>query len=233
MSALRTKSRRPSRARAGFTLVEVMIAGSVFVIGMVGLTYMQTASVRSNQDAYESMVATHFAKQWIDRIKRDALYWTAPGAPTPAAWFGARTSIKSTSYFDPNPGPLDGTGLWPLDANESTGINYHGFEVGQTDPMLGRVDNGQIYYCAAARFYNGTNNQDGLLATMTARVAVWWTRKSSLELTLRNNAYSYITAARAGGCQAANLDFDPFVEAAVPPTIRRVRLATALRYTPL
>jgi type II secretory pathway pseudopilin PulG len=227
-------------ARAGFTLMEVLIAGTVFVIGILGVTYMQGASVRSNQDAYESMVATNFARQWLERIRRDSLSWTAPGVPTPGAMFATRPA-GSASYFvpvvpgpAPAPAPLD-TGLRPLDLSESTGANYHGIEVGQIDPMVMvtppalpvAVANQDIYYCAFARFVAAANDRNGQLSTMTATVAVWWNRKASLEAT----SYAEIQRARQAGCDGAQLNFDLFSDP-VPTQIRRVRLETAVRWTP-
>ncbi|HEX6240150.1 MAG TPA: prepilin-type N-terminal cleavage/methylation domain-containing protein [Polyangiales bacterium] len=226
---MKTRAPRRSPRRAGFTLLEVMIAGAVFTIGIVGVTYMQSASVRSNQDAYESMVATHFAKQWLERIKRDALSWTAPGTPSPASMgFTTRTTPPSATYFMPD-APLADSGLWPLDITESTGINYHGFEVGQMDPVFGRVDQGQIYYCAFGRFFSSSFNQDGLLSSMTVRVTVWWNRKGSLETT----SYAEIDSARRNGCDRAALGVDVFSDTPpLPSRLRRVRLATAIRFTP-
>lgn len=223
-----TRATRSRAGRAGFTLLEVMIAGTVFTIGILGVTYMQSASVRSNQDAYESMVATNFAKQWLERIKRDALNWTAPGTPVAATMFPTRPVGAATSYFQPDV-PLAGSGLWPLDATESTGINYHGFETGQTDPMGGVVGQGDIYYCAFARFFSSGFDLTGQLTSMTARVTVWWNRKASLEVT----SYPEISLARELGCDRVPLAFDVFTDTPpLPSHVRRVRLATAIRFAP-
>jgi type II secretory pathway pseudopilin PulG len=231
--ALRSRA-SSARARAGFTLVEVMAAGAVFLIGILGVSYMQSASVRSNQDAYESMVATNFAKLWLERIKRDALSWTAPGVPASAAMFPARPAAPGAqSYFAPGlPGamPANGSGLWPLDARESTGANYHGFEIGQTDPMTGLVvGNADIYYCAFGSFTGASNDRNGQLSTMTATVTVWWNRKASLELT----DYTGIYAARAAanGCDGAAPAANVFTDVGLPASLRRVRLAQAFRWT--
>jgi hypothetical protein len=215
-------------------MVEVLIAGSVFVIGILGVTFMQSASVRSNQDAYESMVATNFAKLWLERIKRDALSWTAPGIPLPAAMFPGRAAAApgAPSYFalvPPRTMPANGSGLWPLDG-ESSGANYHGFEVGQTDPTTGLVGNADIYYCAYANFTGTSNDRNGALSTMTATVAVWWNRKASLEMT----NYTEIQAARAAaaGCDGARPAVNVFTDLGLPARLRRVRLAQAFRWTP-
>jgi hypothetical protein len=187
---------------------------------------MQGASIRSNQDAYEGMIATNFARTWIDRIKRDSLLWTASGLPNTATMFEGsfpRTTTKRTSYFVPGAAP-DGSGLWLLHAGESPGANYHGIEVGQIDPLTGaRVTNGDIYYCAVAWF---TANPIGVpVVDMRVDVQVWWARKASLELT----DYTGMATARASGCDAVNYAFtNPAT--ALPTNMRRVTLAAVLHY---
>jgi prepilin-type N-terminal cleavage/methylation domain-containing protein len=220
-------SRTRHAQRAGFTLIEVMVAASLFLIGIVGVVYMQSASVRSNQDAYESMVATHFARTWLDRIKRDALGWTAAGLPNVVNMFTAPARPGSApSYFVPGALPATGSGLWPLDANESASINYHGVELGRTDPLTGLVvAPADIYYCAFGWFTAGPNNAAGLMTEMRADVTVWWSRKGSLEAT----NYADISAARASARGCDGVAFNP--NAVVPATMRRVTLAAVLHWT--
>lgn len=43
-----------NRARAGYTLIEVMISIAISAISITGIVFMQTATVRSNQDAHET-----------------------------------------------------------------------------------------------------------------------------------------------------------------------------------
>lgn len=215
---------RKRRAGAGFTLIEVMVAVAIFGIGILGVVYMQGASVRSNQDAYESMVATTFARTWLDRIKRDSAYWTAPGAPAVATVFADRPGAQN-SYFVPTGQPATpgaaGSGLRPM-ATESAGADYHGLDVypGATDPWGTVLTDGDIYYCALA-WFTGVQNNNSLLVAMRADVTVWWIRKVSLEAT----NYAGIATARQSGCDAANV-----VPALVNnPNVRTVSLATVVR----
>jgi prepilin-type N-terminal cleavage/methylation domain-containing protein len=213
--------------RAGFTLIEVMVAASLFLVGIIGVVYLQGVSVHSNQDAYETMVATHFARTWLDRIKRDALGWTAAGLPNVVNMFTAPARPGGApSYFVPGALPAMGSGLWPLDANESASINYHGVELGRTDPLTGLVvAPADIYYCAFGWFTAGPNNPTGLMTEMRADVTVWWSRKGSLEST----TYADISAARSSARGCDGVIFNP--NAVVPPTMRRVTLATVLHWT--
>ncbi len=64
---------------AGYTLVEVMLAVSVLFVGTAGFTYMQGTSARAVQGAQEQAVAVHVLETWMDRIRRDATLWRAPG----------------------------------------------------------------------------------------------------------------------------------------------------------
>jgi type II secretory pathway pseudopilin PulG len=224
-SCSRAVRRQSSAARrAGFTLIEVMTAGALFVIGIVGVTYMQGASVRSNQDAYEAMVATNLARTWLERIKRDGLGWTARGLPDRGAMFSGRPLPAVASYFAPGVMPATGSGLWPLWAGESSGANYHGVEVGQIDPLDGaRVVTADIYYCAFAWFTAGPLGAPDPMLDMRADVHVWWSRKAGLDL---SNYAAMVAARGATGCEAVR--YNPL--AALPVSTRRVTLATMLHY---
>lgn len=229
------RGRAARRARAGFTMVEVMVAVAIFAIGILGVVYLQSASVRSNQDAFESMVATNFARTWLERIKRDSVAWTAPGLPSAGlnAMLAGRPGAAN-SYFVPGAGLPPGagdSGLRPM-AGEAVGANYHGVEVGLPDPLMGNaiVRQADIYYCAFAWFTTvaaqGVNTSE-----LRADVAVWWTRKASLEVT----SYADIGVARQNGCQSVNAaqlrqqSRPPFAAGAVP-RVRLVELSTVLRW---
>ena len=67
---------RTQLTRLGYTLVEVMMAITMLTIGAAGVMAMQKASVEGNQDARDVDQATAIARQWMDRIKRDATLWT-------------------------------------------------------------------------------------------------------------------------------------------------------------
>jgi hypothetical protein len=42
---------------------------------------MVGATTRANDDAWETTTAMNFASTWMERVKRDAIGWTTPGAP--------------------------------------------------------------------------------------------------------------------------------------------------------
>jgi prepilin-type N-terminal cleavage/methylation domain-containing protein len=178
--------------RAGYTLIEVMVGVLISAIGIAGISFMQSASVRGNQDAYESTVATNFARTWLERVKRDALLWRTPGAPLVGAMFPAR-GVPVSNYFVPGAGwtvprPL----LRPAGfSQESSGANFHGIEIGSPsdplDPASAAVDTRQIYYCLNLRFNTVQVDALGRDVAMGVDARVYWARKGSLSASAYTN----------------------------------------------
>lgn len=71
--------RPPSRSRAGYTLIEVMMALGVLSVGAVGLIALQQATTRGNVQARAQTVAVTVARTWVERLRRDALRWNQQG----------------------------------------------------------------------------------------------------------------------------------------------------------
>lgn len=180
------------RRRAGFTLIEVMVGVLLSAIGIAGITFMQTASVRANQDAQETTVATNFARTWLERVKRDALLWRTPGNPNVGLMFPLR-GAPASNYFVPGmgwtaPRPL----LRPAGlAQESSGADYRGIEVGSPsdplDPGSPAVRTSDIYYCAHLRFTTVQNDTAGQAVAMAVDARVYWGRKGALGATSFQN----------------------------------------------
>jgi prepilin-type N-terminal cleavage/methylation domain-containing protein len=191
MSARASAATKHSVRRAGFTLIEVMVGVLISAIGIAGISFMQTASVRGNQDAYESTIATNFARTWLERVKRDALLWRAPGNPLVGVMFPAR-GVPASNYFVPGTGwtvprPL----LRPLGTSqESSGADYHGIEIGSPsdplNPASALVGTDQIYYCLNLRF-NTVQFDAGRAVAMGVDARVYWARKGSLSATNYSN----------------------------------------------
>ena len=80
--------------RRGFTVVELMIALTVFAIGVSGIIATQKVAVAANQHAKNLAIATSIAQAWQDQLAVDATYWRPDGATQPTwltagngAWF--------------------------------------------------------------------------------------------------------------------------------------------------
>jgi prepilin-type N-terminal cleavage/methylation domain-containing protein len=153
------------RARAGYTLLEIMTAVFIMTIGAAGILAMQGASVRSNQDANETTTAINFATTWVERIKRDARLWTEVG----------QTGLERTRYLK-MAGSNPSTWFLPSSyASESAGADYYGFDT---------AEEGDVRFCVnlsltAAHAYNPTTQGVAAIADVNAvraDVRVWWHR---------------------------------------------------------
>jgi type II secretory pathway pseudopilin PulG len=82
MSRSPTHTRYRTGASGGYTAVEVLMAITVMSIGAAAIMSMQKASMQGNLDARKTDVANAIARTWVERIKRDAMEWTAPGPTT-------------------------------------------------------------------------------------------------------------------------------------------------------
>ncbi len=70
----------------GFSLIEVLVAMVVLAIGLLGLAGLQTASLKSNNSAYQRSQATILANEMLDRMRAN------------------RVGIQSNFYDDPYSG---------------------------------------------------------------------------------------------------------------------------------
>ena len=81
MSTTRPQPRRHQQRRAaarvpdqtGFTLVEVLIALTVTVVGLMGLLAMHTTTLRGNRDAGRASEATTIAQQSMESVRALAI----------------------------------------------------------------------------------------------------------------------------------------------------------------
>jgi type II secretory pathway pseudopilin PulG len=78
----RTRKRADSRA---YTAVEVMLSIVVLGIGAAGVMSMQKAAIQGNNDARMIDMGNAIAREWVERVRRDAMTWIPPTplAPTP------------------------------------------------------------------------------------------------------------------------------------------------------
>ena len=58
------------KSSSGFTVVEVLVALSIFSIGVLGLATMQISAIRTNAFAYRVNVATILAQDLLEDYKR-------------------------------------------------------------------------------------------------------------------------------------------------------------------
>jgi Tfp pilus assembly protein PilV len=95
MSARHTRSAHKSRA--GYSLIEVMTAVAVMIVGSTGIAVMLSSTEGLQADAWEQSTALQVATTWMDRVRRDGLLWTAAGAPAQTAYL----KDNSCDWFAP------------------------------------------------------------------------------------------------------------------------------------
>jgi prepilin-type N-terminal cleavage/methylation domain-containing protein len=76
------------RRRAGFTLIEVMIAMVVMSIGLFAVIQLQVVTVRGNAYARETTEAYELAMAVAEDFRLEALKWTNPTASFDTVYYG-------------------------------------------------------------------------------------------------------------------------------------------------
>ena len=203
MSIRARRTMRRRAARAGYTLIEVMMALGVLTAGSVAIMGMLQASTRGNMEAREMTVGNQLAQLWIERLRRDGLNWTtapvsAMNAPQVAA------TVATTTYLREVPA-AGAAAPWfvPVAAGgETPNFDFYG-----ADLTTGATP----HYCTNVRLEWLFPGQ-----AMRADVRVWWARRSNDTAT-----------ADFSGCQADNLD-----TLTTSPDVRMVYASTVIRYAP-
>lgn len=102
---IRAESRR-MKAETGFTLIEVMIAVVVLLIGMLGVMGMQYYSITGNTASRELRIATNLSQELVERIKSTPYANIASGADPDVPGIGTAISggvaFTRTSWVAPD-----------------------------------------------------------------------------------------------------------------------------------
>lgn len=87
------------RSSRGYTMVELLMAITIFAIGVAGIISMQKVVAASNQHAKRLAIATHIAEAWQHQLAADASAWnhpspndSAPDIGSDTAWLNVVTS---------------------------------------------------------------------------------------------------------------------------------------------
>ena len=156
---------RSRRKQSGFTLIEVMVSLGIMVIAGMAIIGLQQQITRANTHARQITTATQIAQNWIERLKLDAIGWTAIG------------NLTGTTYLRdiPAPGTVNGFTPIPIQTPTTAGVtrvmsaafDYYGFDLNTT---AGPPPN--LFYCASHRLNWVFDNQ----RVIRADVRVWWAR---------------------------------------------------------
>ena len=87
-------SRRDNRPRReGYTLIEVMTAIGILMVGSAGIFAMEQGAIIANAEARRLATAQQIAGTVAERIRRDAMAWTLGGPSMPS------TALDRTAYL--------------------------------------------------------------------------------------------------------------------------------------
>jgi len=194
-----------TRSRAGFTLIEVMIAIGIMTVGSLGILSMHHAVSGANRSAHELNTGLAITERWIERIERDSLAWSTQGLNTSqligtAYLSGLAGTVSATDWFTPS----------PSDADEHFGFNYFGED---TDTSS------EIKYCTNLRL-------SWLRQGSSARVDVrtFWYRAGHLGGNATHPNWVSGTDFRSAACDAGtadgwNMDTAPNVDVVYASTV--------------
>ena len=157
-----TSSRPRRRARAGFTLVEVMMAVAIITAGAVGIMALQKAALVSNLEARKITTANAVLRTWMERLKRDSINWSVGKSATTVSNHANSTYLGGVPNFGtPGAWALPAVVVTPDGTIQSHAFNQYGIDVQPGDPSE--------IFCAQYRLQFVDDGQ-----TMRADVRVWW-----------------------------------------------------------
>ena len=114
------------RLRGGFTLIEVLVAMSIFAIAVLGLAVGATSVMRANQTGLHSTMATNWAQDKLEELKAKTVA-ALPVCPsyTTSGCYDTQTSSGSAVSFSRS---------WQILQNQPvTGVNRIDVKVDWTD----------------------------------------------------------------------------------------------------
>jgi len=146
-----------------------MASMAVLGTGLLGIIALQGSAASANQRAQELTVATNLARRWQERLRRDAMHWSAPSQTNSVSniqltwYFRNLLSQPSTDWIV----PLQPSGLTATP--EHAAANYFGNDV--------PVNSDQAYYCTHIRLTRLVANE-----LVRSEVRVWWYRRGAERL---------------------------------------------------
>ena len=201
-------SRRTRRRARGYTAVEVLFAITLFSIGAAGVIGMERATIRGNQDARRLDVGQALARQWLERLRRDATLWQV-GGPQP--------DRTRTRWLKDSDGYIATPPTWRMvpapTADPADGLSSRFDTLGRDLTSSATVaSDPPLFYCAQMRLEWLVDQQ-----LLRAEVRVFWPR--NLEI-----------SAAATFCQDGDTSAD---DADAVRRYQFVHATTTLRGTPL
>lgn len=162
----------------GFTLIEIMAAMVVFMVGVMGMVALQGVSIHAAGKGRQQTAAVNIARYLVAELKTEFSAWgKAPGATYPTSAFPSEFALLKAAASDNSIG-----GNWVVFA---TGDDDNSLRV---DGLLGhsRLDDGSAArYCVAYRVDSLENYPAGTsldkFTVWQIRVRVSWTKEGHFQ----------------------------------------------------
>ncbi len=116
----RMRARRSRARRAGYTLVELMMALALFAVAVLGIISMQKVTVASNAHAKNVAMAQRIAQAWAGQLEMDGSAWRT-GSVFAGGWLNFANAWQRPAYLGARGfgGAFDALGNALPDANAS------------------------------------------------------------------------------------------------------------------
>ena len=159
-------------AQGGYTAVELMMAISVFGIGVAGIISMEKVTAVANQHAKNLSIATHIAESWLDTLSADGGMWNHPrtGDLTNFSDLGDTTWLKQVVS------QADTSAKWFFPQYSAAPITFGPAFDALGNPVNPATNPGAVAFCSHLRLswlYQPDTGGNGLIR---AEVRVFWLR---------------------------------------------------------
>lgn len=153
------------RRRQGFTLVEVVVGIGVMTTVALCIFSLMQQMMKTSTQSRRLTNATHLTQIWIERLKLDALRWTAAGDPADTTYlkFVGPTGEVGKFINFPLQKPMRGS---------ETRIISNAFDIYEADLDTTNGSPAGLVYCASYRLNWVYENK----RVIRADVRVWWER---------------------------------------------------------
>jgi prepilin-type N-terminal cleavage/methylation domain-containing protein len=161
---------RRSQRQHGYTAVELMMAISIFGIGVAGVIAMEKVTAVSNAHAKNLAMASHIAEAWLDNLSTEATMWNYP-----ATGNTSNNLTSNTLWLRNVDAGQDSAAKWFLPAYSPTLLFGPAFDA-LGNPVNATVSPGAVAFCSHLRLswlYQPGSDGNGLIR---AEVRVFWLR---------------------------------------------------------